>query len=135
MAGVRVELIDEAVEDLNAYAEGSSLKLFLAKLVQLERDGVSAGLPLGTKGKTSLTGWRKLTVGNRDWRIVFQVDEKEGVVTVCVIGDREDSEVYQEAQARMKRLGDQDTKSLAEAMLLMMETRKARKKAAKKKRR
>jgi mRNA interferase RelE/StbE len=133
--GVRVELIDEAVEDLSSYAESGNIRLFLAKLVQLERDGASAGVPLGSTDRTSLTGWRKIVVGNRDRRIVFRVDEKQEVATVCVIGDRSNEAVYTEAQQRMERLPDQGTKSLADAMLMMMGSRKERKKAAKERRR
>jgi len=64
---VRVELIDEAIEDLMRYAETGNLPLFLKKLLHLEEAGKHAGLPLGR----SLTGWRKIVVGDRNWRIIF----------------------------------------------------------------
>ena len=44
---VRVELIDDAVEDLARYAQTGNLLFFLKKLVRLEELGKDAGLPLG----------------------------------------------------------------------------------------
>jgi len=64
---VRVELIDEAVADLERYAESGNLPLFLKKLIRLEEAGKDVGLPLGR----GLTGWRKVVVGDRNWRIIF----------------------------------------------------------------
>lgn len=78
---VRVELLDDAVADLAKHAESGKLKLFFRKLVEIEQKGPGAGEPLGR----DLVGWRKVTVGNRNWRIVFRVDREEEVATVCVI--------------------------------------------------
>ena len=52
---IRVELIDDAVTDLAGLAESGLLPLFLKKLLRLEEEGNSAGLPLGR----GLTNWRK----------------------------------------------------------------------------
>jgi mRNA interferase RelE/StbE len=97
---VRVELIDEAVRDLEGYAESGNLPLFLKKLLRLEALGADAGRPLGG----GLTRWRKIVVGNRDWRIIFTMDPRDTVATVWVIGDRADAECYDEAQRRIKEL-------------------------------
>lgn len=123
---VRVELIDEAVVDLAGLAESGKLKLFCKKLLEIEAHGNKAGEPLGRQ----LVGWRKLTVGNRNWRIVFRVDPEEEVALICVIGDREDSACYEEAQRRAKEAGDADAKSLAASMMSVLGNRKERKKAA-----
>ena len=56
---VRLELIDEAVEDLGRYVVSGTLPLFLNKLIPLEEVGKDAGLPLGR----GLAGWRKIVVG------------------------------------------------------------------------
>lgn len=122
---VRVELLDEAVADLADLAESGKQRLFCQKLVEIEKHGAKAGLPLG-KG---LTGWRKLTVGDRNWRIVFRVDEERDVATVCVIGDREDESCYREAIRRAKEVAHADATSLAESMLGVFGSRRARKKA------
>ncbi len=122
---VRVELIDEAVVDLVGLAESGKLKQFFKKLIEIEARGSKAGEPLGRK----LVGWRKATVGNRNWRIVFRVDPDETVATICVIGDREDSACYEEAHRRAAEVKDADAISLAESMMSVLGNRKQRKKA------
>lgn len=124
---VRVELIDEAVVDLADHAESGMLRPFFKKLLEIETHGEQAGEPLGK----NLVGWRKATVGNRNWRIVFRVDSKNAVATVCVIGDREDAACYEEAQRRAKQAKDADAASLAESMMDLFGTRKERKAARK----
>lgn len=128
---VRVELIDEAVEDLIRYAESGNLPLFLKKLIRLEEVGKDAGRPLGG----ALTGWRKIVVGDRNWRIIFDMDPEETVATVWVIGDREDSECYDEAQRRVEELGKErrEVASLAAAMLQITEMRRSARKTKRRK--
>src|SRR5581483_3316291 len=61
------------------------------------------GAPLGGP----LTGYRKLVVGNRDWRIVYR-ETADGDVEVCeiwAVGARADDEVYEEAAARVAAMG------------------------------
>jgi len=125
---VRVQLLDDALEDLTKLAESGKLKSFLKKLIEIEQKGSQAGVPLG-KG---LTGWRKATVGDRDWRIVFRVNADETVATVCVIGDRADEACYVEAQKRAEGVENADAKSLAEAMMEVHGSRKERKAAMQK---
>lgn len=123
---VRVELIDEAVVDLADHAESGNLRQFFKKLLEIEASGAQAGEPLGR----NLVGWRKITVGNRNWRIVFRVDKDETVATVCVIGDREDAACYEEAQRRAQQIKDADATSLAASMMDLLGSRKQRKNAA-----
>lgn len=125
---VRVELIDEAVVDLADLAESGNLKQFFKKLLEIEANGPQAGEPLGR----NLVGWRKITVGNRNWRIVFRVSNDETVATVCVIGDREDAACYEEAQRRAQQVKDADATSLAASMMDLIGSRKQRKNAARK---
>jgi mRNA interferase RelE/StbE len=125
---VRVELIDEAIVDLADHAEGGMLRQFFKKLLEIEENGANVGEPLGKE----LVGWRKLTVGNRNWRTVFRVDRAGEVATVCVIGDREDAACYEEAQRRAKRAESADAASLAESMMDLFGTRKERKAARRK---
>lgn len=122
---VRVELIDEAIGDLAGLAESGNLKQFFKKLLEIEAGGGKAGEPLGR----NLVGWRKLTVGNRNWRIVFRVDKDETVATVCVIGDREDAACYEQAQRRAQQIEDADAASLATSMMELLGSRKQRKNA------
>lgn len=127
---IRVELIDEAVGDLVDYAESGNLKLFLRKLVELEAGGADIGQPLGR----NLRSWRKIVVGNRNWRIVFRASPDGEVATVCVVGDRDDEQCYVEAERRVAGSDRQEVRSLAEAMLDLMGSRKERKKAKRRRR-
>jgi mRNA interferase RelE/StbE len=97
---IRVELTDDAVADLVRYAESGNLPLFLKKLLRLEEVGREAGLPLGR----GLTGWRKIVVGDRNWRIIFTTDSTQSIATVWVIGDRDDAACYEDAQRRVRTL-------------------------------
>src|SRR5713101_5424687 len=98
---VRVELIDEAVDDLVRYSDSGNLPLLLKKLIRLEEVGKEAGLPLGG----SLAGWRKIVVSDRNWRIIFTTNPENTVATVWVIGDRNDAECYDVAERRVRALG------------------------------
>jgi mRNA interferase RelE/StbE len=120
---IRVELIDEAVDDLTGYAQSGNLALFLKKLLRLEEVGKDAGLPLGG----SLTGWRKIVVGDRNWRIIFTTDPEEAVATVWVIGDRDDAQCYEEARRRLTAVGKHhpEAASLADVMFELSQARKA----------
>jgi len=120
---VRVELIDEAVEDLVRYAESGNLPLFLKRLLRLEEAGEDAGLPLGR----GLTGWRKIVVGDRNWRIIFTTNPERTVATVWVIGDREDSECYDIAQRRVQAIekAQPQAASLAAVMFQLSQAQRA----------
>jgi mRNA interferase RelE/StbE len=124
---VRVELIDDAVADLAKHAESGKLESFFRKLLEIEAKGSKAGEPLGR----DLVGWRKLTVGTRDWRIVFRVDRAETVATICVVGDRDDGACYEEARRRADRVANSDATSLAESMMELLGSRRERKAAQK----
>lgn len=120
---VRVELIDAAVDDLRRYAETGNLPLFLKKLIRLEAVGRDAGVPLGK----DLTGWRKIVVGDRNWRIIFTTDPQETVATVWVIGDRDDAACYADAERRVRAFGKTrpESASLAAVMFQLSQARRA----------
>ncbi len=119
---VRVELIREAMDDLARYATSGNLPLFLKKLIRLEEIGKDAGQPLGG----GLANWRKIVVGNRDWRIIFTVDTDNTVATVWVIGDRADAACYAEAQRRVAAMAGTrpEVASLAAAMFEINEAQR-----------
>lgn len=111
MPPCRVVLLEEAVADLERLAR-SGIHLRFLKPVEIERDD-QTGQPLG-KG---LTGWRKVIVGDRTWRIVFQ--SREGVAVVVAIGDRADEAVYREASQRIESVtrAGPGLRTLSEALL------------------
>lgn len=59
-----------------------------------------------------LIGWRKLVVGDRDWRVVWRVthdhqdDAVVDVAEVWAVGARSDQTVYAEMTARVRALPD-----------------------------
>ncbi|MFN8593548.1 MAG: hypothetical protein U0031_18975 [Thermomicrobiales bacterium] len=116
---IRVELTEDALDDLARYIRSGNIRLFIKKLLRLEEAGKDAGLPLGR----GLVGWRKIVVGDRNWHILFTIDADETVATIWVIGDRDDDECYKEAQRRLRVLGNErpDASSLAAAMFEISE--------------
>jgi mRNA interferase RelE/StbE len=113
---------EDALADLEKYRESGVFRQFLAKLVRLEEQGVGVGLPLGDK----LTTFRKIVVGDRDWRIIFQANREQTEATVWVIGDRGDDRCYTTALRRLEAIGDQkpQVKSLAGLLFQISERRR-----------
>jgi mRNA interferase RelE/StbE len=103
----RVVLTDDAREDLRNL-DGAARKLVAKKLKQLEDEPEKRGAPLGSRSSSNLTTFRKLVVGDRDYRIVYRVEPDGTVCVVWVIGRRSDNEVYQMALARLKMLARDD---------------------------
>jgi mRNA interferase RelE/StbE len=101
-----VWLTDPAIEDLGRL-DGAPLVWALKKMLLLERDPLAGEPLLGP-----LTGYRKLVVGNRDWRIVWRVrTDERGALTVEIaevwaVGARSDGEVYAEMERRVASLAD-----------------------------
>ena len=106
---VRVEFTGQAFDDLVEYAKTGNLPLFIKKLLRFEDVGNAAGLPLGR----GLTGWRKIVVGDRDWRIVFKTDPAATVATIWVIGDRDDNACYEEALHRVQAAGENQPEAIS----------------------
>ncbi|THJ68436.1 type II toxin-antitoxin system RelE/ParE family toxin [Arthrobacter echini] len=96
-----VQLTDDAREDLLGL-DGSARKIVLKTLLKLEDQPESRGQPLGSRKTGNLTGLRKLVVGDRDYRIVYRVEDDGTVWVIWVIGRRADDEVYALALARLK---------------------------------
>ncbi|MGB3054956.1 MAG: type II toxin-antitoxin system RelE/ParE family toxin [Acidimicrobiales bacterium] len=118
-----VRLTDPAIDDLKRLmaADPQLVRPSLKKMILLERNPL-AGKPL----LGGLIGWRKLTVGNRAWRIVWRVTTDEAGSTVIdiaeiwAVGARADDEVYQEMQSRLDEAGPSaHTTALAEVISLL----------------
>ena len=116
-SGAEVWLTDPAVADLHRL-DGAPLVWALKKMLLLETDP-QAGEPL----LGSLIGYRKLVVGNRDWRIVWRVlSDERGALTIEVaevwaVGARSDGEVYAEMTERVSSLGDSPVRRSLSAIL------------------
>lgn len=123
---VRVELVADAVADLENIAASGDLRQFLVKLVRLEAVGKDAGEPL----RFELTGLRKIVVGDRNWRIIFKMSTDDTVATVWVIGDRDDSACYAEAVRRLREVENSQPEihGFAGVVLSVLDQRKQKKK-------
>jgi len=99
MADVR--LTSEAREDLRDL-DGSAQRLVLKALKKLSDHPELRGAPLGSQVDGDLTNFRKLVVGDRDYRIVYKVEPDGSVCVVWVIGKRVDRAVYELAVARVR---------------------------------
>jgi mRNA interferase RelE/StbE len=117
-----VRLTEGAVDDLQTLfkADPQIVRWALKKMIQLERDP-NAGDPL----LGGLIGYRKFTVGDRDWRVVWRVEQDEvgdyliEVAEVWAVGYRKDSEVYAEISQRIAKAGSSPkTKALSEVLKL-----------------
>jgi mRNA interferase RelE/StbE len=116
-----VRLTDPAVEDLHALLrlDPQIVRWALKKMLLLERDPEAGEILHG-----ELIGFRKLVVGDRDWRIVWRVSHDDsGAVIVDVaeawaVGARSAAAVYAEMRARVAQLAaDQPaTVALAETI-------------------
>ena len=99
-----IRLTDPAIEDLNQLfrLDPAVMRKVLTKMLLLEHS-TEAGEPL----LGELMGWRKLTVGDRNWRIIWRT-KKDGfggqmieIAQVWAIGARSDSEIYDEMKERL----------------------------------
>lgn len=107
--------LDEAIEDLQEL-DGGALRLVLGKIRMLFTNP-EAGHPLGRTPKGNLTGFRKLVVGDRAYRVVYRVEENGDVCVIWVIAAREDARCYEMTVERLRDLGDHpEAKRLADVI-------------------
>lgn len=122
VSGCVVRLTSAAVDDLRYLfkADPQIVRWALKKMIQLERDP-NAGDPL----LGGLIGYRKIAVGDRDWRVVWRVEQDDvgdyliDVAEVWAVGYRKDSEVYTEIKQRIADAGSTPkTEALSEVLEL-----------------
>lgn len=112
-----VWLTDPAVEDLRRL-DGAPLVWALKKMLLLETDPLAGEPLLG-----SLVGYRKLVVGNRDWRVIWRaISDERGtrvveIAEVWAVGARSDGEVYAEMERRVASLGATPVRRSLEAIV------------------
>lgn len=111
----KVQLIAEARDDFHDL-DGASQRIVAKALKKLETDPHLRGQPLGSRKAGDLTTFRKLVVGNRDYRIVYRIDPDGTVVVVWVIGKRADDEAYELAMSRIRLHGNAAVRELATSL-------------------
>lgn len=111
----RVVLTAEAKEDVRDL-DGAAKKLVLRAMKKLEDNPAQRGQPLGR----GLATFRKLVVGDRDYRIVYRVEDDGTVCVVWVVGKRADNYCYDLAMSRLKTYSDRvaagEIRSLVDAV-------------------
>lgn len=103
----RVRLTDDAVSDLRRLQKKDLqiVREVFKKMLLLERSP-SAGKPL----LGALVGFRKLVVGDRDYRIVWRETTDDAhqpvldIAEIWAVGARADSEIYDEMTQRVNQL-------------------------------
>ncbi len=100
----KIEFLPEAEKDFDAL-DGSVRKDVARKI-----DGLSEnpflGKPLGSKYGVDLTGFYKIYVSRKKYRIVYRLRGKYIEVTEIVgIGKRDKEEVYRLVARRLRKLG------------------------------
>lgn len=93
----------EAVEDLEGLDTGA-LRLVLGK-IRILQVNPEAGQPLGSRKTADLTGFRKLVVGDRQYRVVYRVERDGTVCVIWVVAGRVDDQCYDLALERIRRHG------------------------------
>ncbi len=116
-----VRLTEPALDDLKTMlrkGDPQVVRWALKKCILLETNP-EAGEDL----RGGLIGFRKIVVGDRDWRVVWRVTHDEvgrtvvDVAEVWAVGARSDAEVYAEVQERVTTLKAQPkTVALADAL-------------------
>lgn len=110
-----VLLTEDAKDDVRDL-DGSACKIVLRAISKLKDHPEQRGQPLGSRQGTTLTTFRKLVVGDRDYRVVYRVEANGQVAVVWVVGPRADGEVYDMAMARLRTHGTEVAREVAEAL-------------------
>lgn len=105
-------LTEEAVEDLQDLDRTVQLQVFRG-LLKLQDSPERRGAPLGSNLGGNLTGYRKLVVGRKDYRIVYRVEADGTIAVVLVIAKRADNEAYELALSRVRLHPDASIRDLA----------------------
>lgn len=99
----KIEFLADAVKDFEAL--DGSVKKEVGKKVDSLAENPFLGKPLGRKFGVDLTGFYKLYVGKKKYRIVYRLIGKNiEVIEIVGIGKREKEEVYRIVTGRLKKL-------------------------------
>jgi mRNA interferase RelE/StbE len=97
-----IEFIEEAASDYKDL-DGSVKKKVDKKLEELSKNP-SMGEPLGNKFNVNLTGFYKIYIDNKNYRVVYRIinDEIE-IIEIWGIGKRDKEEIYKIIGKRHKK--------------------------------
>jgi len=99
----KIEFFQDAEKDFDALV--GSIRKEVAKKVDALAENPFLGKPLGRKFGVDLTGFYKLYVAKKKYRIVYRLTGKYiEVVGIVGIGKRDKEEVYKLVARRLKKL-------------------------------
>lgn len=100
----KIEFLPDAQKDFEAL-DGSIKKEAVKKIDSLTKNPF-LGKPLGNKYGIDLTGFYKLYLAKKKYRIVYHLIGKYiEVIEIVGIGKRDQEEIYRLAARRLKKLG------------------------------
>lgn len=80
----------------------NSVKIKVIKLFNKLKKEPELGKPLGNNNLTNLSGFYKLYVENKKYRIVYKILNNELQVFILGIGKRENNDIYKVVNNRIK---------------------------------
>ncbi|MCJ7746433.1 MAG: type II toxin-antitoxin system RelE/ParE family toxin [Desulfobacterales bacterium] len=99
----KIEFLPDAEKDFDAL--DGSIRKEVAKKIDALADNPFLGKPLGKKYGVDLTGFYKLYVSKKKYRIVCRLIGKHiEVIEIVGIGKRDKEEVYKLVARRLKKL-------------------------------
>jgi mRNA interferase RelE/StbE len=99
----KIEFLPDAEKDFDAL--DGSIRKEVGKKIDALAENPFLGKPLGKKYGVELTGFYKLYVSKKKYRIVYRMIGKHiEVIEIVGIGKRDKEEVYKLVARRLKRL-------------------------------
>ena len=99
----KVEFLPDAEKDFDALDR--SIRKEVAEKIDALAENPFLGKPLGKKYGVDLTGFYKIYVSKKKYRIVYRLIRKHiEVIEIVGIGKREKEEVYRLVARRLKKL-------------------------------
>jgi mRNA interferase RelE/StbE len=99
----KVEFLPDAEKDFDAF--DASTRTEVAKKIEALAENPFLGKPLGKKYEVDLTGFYKIYVSKKKYRIVYRLTGKHiEVIELVGIGKRDKEEVYKLVARRLKKL-------------------------------
>jgi len=96
-----IRFIPEAVKDYKSL--DGSIKLLVNKKIEKLKEDAYIGEELGNKNNIDLTGYYKIYVAKKKYRIVYRIVKNEiEIIEIWGIGKRDKMEVYKEVGKRIK---------------------------------
>jgi len=88
----------EAEKELHSL--NGRVKILVLKQIKKICNNPEYGDDLGNKHGFNLTGYRKMYVDNKKIRIIYKFDKNEILIKIIAIGNRQELEVYKNADKR-----------------------------------